>query len=164
MTSTEQRKDTDFSDSLGPGGYAWNVVRSEADQLFFNHAGKCGAQTFDGTKVNHIEFKPFEDNDYPEDPEIPNPGLAVSVDWSRKDGSSGKITFDYIVDASGRAGLISTKYLKNRLVNEGLKNLANWAYWKGAGTYNDRDREKSTFFEALSGIHLSHTLHPAEQH
>jgi len=153
------QSDTDFSDSLGPGGYAWNVIRSEADQLFFNHAGKCGANTFDGTKVYHIEFQKFEDTEYPEDPAIPNPGLAVSANWSRKDGSSGKITFDYLVDASGRTGLISTKYLKNRLVNDGLKNLANWAYWKGAGTYNNGDRDKSTFFEALSGIRFPYFIY-----
>jgi hypothetical protein len=30
---------------------------------------------------------------------------------------SGTTTFDYLVDASGRAGLISTKYLKNRHVS-----------------------------------------------
>jgi flavin-dependent dehydrogenase len=147
---------------LGPGGYAWNVVRSEADQLFFKHAKMCGAQTYDGTKINEIEFVPNEDKDYPADPKIPNPGRAISAAWSRKDGSSGKITFDYIVDASGRAGVISTKYLKNRMVNEGLKNLANWAYWKGAGIYGGgSERDKSTFFEALSGIYPSHCSYPA---
>jgi flavin-dependent dehydrogenase len=123
LITIKSRKDTDFSDSLGPGGYAWNVVRSEADQLFYNHAKMCGAQTYDGTKINEIEFVPNEDKDYPADPKIPDPGRAVSVAWSRKDGSSGKITFDYIVDASGRAGVISTKHLKNRMVNEGLEIL-----------------------------------------
>ena len=83
----------------------------------------CGAQTYDGTKINEIDFVPNDDKDYPADPKIPNPGRAVSAAWSHKDGSSGKITFDYIVDASGRAGVISTKYLKKRMVNEGLKIL-----------------------------------------
>jgi len=39
------------------------------------------------------------------------------------------------LDASGRAGLISTKYLENRRYNQGLKNVASWGYWKGASDY-----------------------------
>ncbi|KAL8792397.1 MAG: hypothetical protein Q9195_005011 [Heterodermia aff. obscurata] len=141
---------TNFADSLGPGGYAWNVVRSEADDLIFKHAAKCGARTYDGTKIDSIEFKPNDDEKFPVDANAPNPGRAVSANWSRKDGSSGKIGFDYVVDASGRAGVISTKYLKNRTVNEGLRNIAHWAYWKGAATYGEgTERATSPFFEAL---------------
>ena len=84
----------------------------------FRHAGKCGALVFDGTKVNELEFTPYEDKDFPKDPKVANTGRPVSGTWSRKD-------FDYIIDASGRAGLVSTKYLKNRTLNEGLKNIAN---------------------------------------
>jgi hypothetical protein len=121
--------------------------------LIFKHAKKCGARTFDGVKVNEIQFEPYQDKDYPEDPKIPNPGRALSATWSRKNGASGKITFDYIVDASGRAGVISTKYLKNRTVNEGLRNIANWTYWRGAKIYGvGTERETSPFFEALGGI------------
>ena len=118
----------------------------------FRHAEKCGALTFDGTKVNELEFVPYEDQDFPADPKLGNNGRPVSATWSRKDGSSGKIDFDYIVDASGRAGLISTKYLKNRKLNEGLKNIANWAYWNGAAPYGKgTERQSSPFFEALQG-------------
>ena len=121
--------------------------------MIFKHAKKCGARTFDGVKVNEIQFQKYEDEDYPEDDNIPNPGRALSATWSHKDGSSGKITFDYIVDASGRTGLISTKYLKNRTINEGLKNIANWTYWRGAKTYGiGTEGESSPFFEALRGI------------
>ena len=121
--------------------------------MIFRHAEKCGALTFDGTKVNAIEFVPYEDKEFPADPRLANTGRPVSATWSRKDGSSGKINFDYIVDASGRAGLISTKYLKNRTLNEGLKNIANWAYWKGAARYGEgTQRQSSPFFEALQGI------------
>lgn len=122
--------------------------------MFFNHAGKCGAKTFDGTKVDHIEFKPFNDSESSATSDVPDLGLAVCANWSQKNGCTGKITFDYIVDASGRAGLIATRYLKNRIVNEGLKNLAIWSYWKGADAYNDNERDKSTFFEALSGMNF----------
>lgn len=120
----------------------------------FKHAAKVGAATFDGVKVNEIEFVPSGVPSVHEDSDAPNPGRPVSATWSRKeDGSSGKITFDYLVDASGRAGIVSTKYLKNRKNNKGLKNIANWAYWKGAGIYGvGTIREGQPFFEALTGI------------
>lgn len=121
----------------------------------FRHAGKCGALVVDGTKVNQLEFISYEDKDFPADPKVANTGRPVSATWSRKDGSSGKINFDYMIDASGRAGLISTKYLKNRTVNEGLKNIANWSYWKGAAPYGEGTaRQSSPFFEAFEGTYL----------
>lgn len=141
---------TDFVVAGGPGNYSWNVVRSEADELIFKHAAKLGAKTFDETKVESIEFVPTDiisESDLP----VPNPGRPVSAKWSRKDGSAGEIKFDYVVDASGRNGLVSTKYLKNRKVNQGLKNIAHWGYWKGAASYAEgTTRENQPFFEALA--------------
>ena len=118
----------------------------------FRHAGKCGADIFDGVKVNSIEFVPSNKQNGNTDSDTPDLGRPVSASWSRKDGSSGEIKFDYLVDASGRAGLVSTKYLKNRTTNQGLKNIANWGYWQGAGHYAvDTPREGQPFFEALTG-------------
>ena len=121
----------------------------------FKHAGKCGAEVFDGVKVNSIEFVPPTNPDAKLDSGIPDPGRPVSASWSRKDGSSGQIKFDYLVDASGRAGIVSTKYLKNRKNNQGLKNIANWGYWKGAADYAPgTNRQGQPLFEALSGNFL----------
>ena len=118
----------------------------------FRHAGQCGAEIFDGVKVDSIEFVPWENQDMTVDSSLLNPGRPVSASWSRKDGTSGKIKFDYLVDASGRAGLVSTKYLKNRKNNQGLKNIANWGYWKGAEDYAPgTPRQGQPLFEALSG-------------
>ena len=141
---------TDFIAAGGPGNYAWNVVRSEADHLMFQHAGKSGAKVFDQVRVSSLEFT-NSDMTLP-DPETPNPGRPTTALWNHKaDGSSGTINFDYLVDASGRFGLMSTKYLKNRKFNQGLKNIANWSYWKNAGTYAEgTQREGQPFFEALS--------------
>ncbi|KAB8207951.1 hypothetical protein BDV34DRAFT_191394 [Aspergillus parasiticus] len=59
---------------------------------------------------------------------------------------------DYIVDASGRNGLISTKYLKNRTFNKGLRNVASWGYWKGGGVHGvGTHKEGAPYFEALKG-------------
>lgn len=137
-----------YTDFLAAEGYAWNVVRSEADDLLFKHATECGVKTFDETKVASIEFA------WP-DPAVIDPqplGRPVSAAWTRKDGTSGIISMDYIVDASGRNGLISTKYLKNRHYNNGLKNVASWAYWKGGGDYGvGTYKEGAPYFEALQG-------------
>ncbi|KAL2147438.1 hypothetical protein VTI28DRAFT_9337 [Corynascus sepedonium] len=134
---------TDFIAAGGPNGHAWNVVRSEADELLFKHAAACGARAFDTTKVDAVQFEGG-------DGQPSNLGRPVSATWTRKDGTSGTIRFQYIVDASGRYGLLSTKYLKNRKFNQTLKNIANWGYWKGGGTYGvGTHKEGSPFFEAL---------------
>ncbi|KAM3080828.1 hypothetical protein ACMFMG_004782 [Clarireedia jacksonii] len=135
---------TDFIVAAGPDAYAWNVIRSESDHLIFKHAGKCGAKTFDGVKVTSIEFQPFEDKT--DDASL---GKPVSASWSKKDGTTGNIKFDYLVDASGRAGIVSTKYLKNRTFNQDLKNVASWGYFKGAIQYGvGTPQEGQPFFEA----------------
>lgn len=141
---------TDFLAVNGPNGYSWNVIRSESDKLMFDHAEKSGAHTFQGVKVDSVQFVPAPD--FPVDERICNPGQAVSAAWSRKaDGATGSIKFDYIVDASGRNGIISTKYLKNRKFNQALKNQANWGYWKGAKTYAPGTHmEGAPLFEALT--------------
>lgn len=114
----------------------------------FKHAGKSGAKIFDGVKVKTIDFVP--------DSEAPDLGRPVSATWSRKDGSSGVTKFEYLVDATGRAGLVSTKYLKNRKYNQGLKNVASWGYWKGASDYGvGTPAEGQPYFEALGGTSTS---------
>ena len=151
--------DTDFQAAGGPESYSWNVIRSEADELTFRHAGECGAKIFDGVKVESIEFSESSGIEVPEGSKVGNLGRPVSAAWKRKDGTTGSISFDYLVDGSGRAGIVSTKYLKNRKFNQGLKNVASWGYWKGASPYAEgTDRHNQPFFEALAGILLSCAL------
>ena len=118
----------------------------------FKHAGKSGAKTFDGVKVNTIDFVPLDGKIGTVDSE---PGRPVSATWSRKDGSSGVVKFEYLIDGSGRAGLVSTKYLKNRRYNQGLKNIAMWGYWEGAAQHGvGTAREAQPYFEALAGTSI----------
>lgn len=145
--------DTDFLAANGPNGYAWNVVRSESDHLMFKHAGECGAKIFDGVQVKSVEFEGGLTPSTEEGAENLNPGRPISATYMFKDTKElGEISFDYIVDASGRVGLLSTKYMKNRRYNQGLKNVANWSYWEGCDAYAaGTPRENSPFFEALQG-------------
>ncbi|KJK66575.1 Tryptophan halogenase [Aspergillus parasiticus SU-1] len=140
---------TDFIAAGGPGSHAWNVVRSEADHLMFKHAGENGAQVFDGVKVNSIEFEQIDGLTV--DPSLAELGRPVSATWSCKaTGEKGSITFEYLIDATGRAGLVSTKYMKNRRYNQGLKNVASWGYWSNASSYGvGTPREGDPYFEAI---------------
>ncbi|KAK8137274.1 FAD/NAD(P)-binding domain-containing protein [Apiospora sp. TS-2023a] len=140
---------TDFIAAGGPNNYAWNVVRAEADLLMFRHAEESGAKTFDGVKVKSIEFQ--DATTVPEGTPNLSPGRPVAATYEVKSTKeTGRIDFDYVVDASGRAGILSTQYMKNRRYNQGLKNVASWGYWEGCGTYSPGTyRENSPFFEAL---------------
>ncbi|KAF3288769.1 hypothetical protein TWF970_005824 [Orbilia oligospora] len=145
----------DFRALQGPNGFAWNLIRSEFDDLVFRYAGTCGARIFEETKVENIEFEPCSIQTVPGSKEDSS-GLfharkPVSANWVRKiDGTSGSITFKYLIDASGRQGVLSTKYLKNRKFNENLKNVASWAYWKSDNVYAaGTPTEGAPYFEAL---------------
>lgn len=125
--------------ALGHDNAAWNVIRSEFDNILLEHAASSGVRVFQCTKVESIGFNDLQ--------------KPVSATY-HSGGSSTPltITFDFIVDATGRAGLISTKYLKNRNFTESLKNVALWAYWKDTNTYGDGTaRHGAPWFEALTG-------------
>lgn len=130
--------DTDFI-ARDPNNFSWNVVRSEFDELLLRHAGESGASLHEGVRVNTIKFSEE------------NPQRPVSAEWKSDEGT-GEIKFNWLVDASGRNGLMSTKYLKNRKFNASLRNVAFWGYWTGAGKYGKgTPRENAPWFEALTG-------------
>ena len=111
------------------------------DEILFRHAKKQGVQTFEETKVDSIQFEG--------DPKTSRP---TSAKWTRKDGTTGNIEFEWLVDASGRAGLMPTKYLGNRHMRENLRNVAVWAYWKGCKRFGEGTiKANSGWFEALTG-------------
>lgn len=119
----------------------------------FRHAESCGARTFDGAKVTALKFAG--------DPRTSRP---LSAHWSAG-GAAGDIEFDYLVDASGREGLMSAKYLKTRVFNQGLKNVAMWGYWEGCGVYGeDTPHKGAPFFEALHGLCPPSLLHAKYLH
>ncbi|HKF37020.1 MAG TPA: NAD(P)/FAD-dependent oxidoreductase [Ktedonobacteraceae bacterium] len=100
--------------------YSFQVVRSQFDHLLLEHAKSQGVQVFEGTEIRSLIF----------DGERPR-----SATWSQVVGGSGagEISFDYLVDASGRAGVMAMRYLKNRRYHSAFQNVATWGYWTGAG-------------------------------
>jgi flavin-dependent dehydrogenase len=125
-----------------PTKFSWNVVRSEFDEMIMRRAQELGAQVYENTRVTAIEFEEGADD------------KPISVSWTRKNGTereTGTTSFDWLIDASGRAGLMSTKYHKDRIMNPGFKNNAVWGYWRGGNKYAPgSDRENVPFFEAMT--------------
>ncbi|KAF8639517.1 hypothetical protein AX17_001422 [Amanita inopinata Kibby_2008] len=157
---------TDFV-ALGHNNNAWNVVRSEFDQLLLNHARSCGASVYEHTKVETIEFSPTEPTKpisvswthtpvpaQPSPPSTPSHSPSPSCSQLSDDTSTaitGTTNFNYLIDATGRTGIISTRYLKNRHFNASLKNVAIWGYWTNVETYGiGTTREGAPWFEALT--------------
>lgn len=86
--------------ATNPDNYAWNVVRSEFDDMLLHHAEECGAAVFQQTKVSEINFS-IDDGQGNLRP--------TGAQLVRHTGEKGYISFDYLIDASGRSGVMSTK-------------------------------------------------------
>ena len=115
-----QKWDMDFQKvTVNNSSYAFQVRRAEFDRLLLEHAKSQGVKVFQGIEIRQLSF----DGDHPQ-----------SATWSEgpTSNNSGEIAFDYIVDASGRYGLIANKYLKTRQFHKQFENLAIWGYWQNA--------------------------------
>jgi len=133
-----QHKREGYTDFIGldPNNGAWNVIREEFDDLLLKYAAKNGATVIEETKVTELCF----DGDRP-----------VSANWVSRSGVEGQISFEYLVDASGRNGMMSTKYLKNRRFNKSLNNVACWGYWENTGCYMPgTNRDNAVWIESLT--------------
>ncbi|KIJ54121.1 hypothetical protein M422DRAFT_73736 [Sphaerobolus stellatus SS14] len=132
---------TDFS-ILGPDRTTWNVFRAEADEIMIRHAEKRGVKVFEQTRVESISFE--NDGD-------PATARPIAAAWKNKSGETGTIKFDWLIDASGRQGIMSTKYLKNRIYREGLRNVAAYGYWQNVSVFDEGGpRSNAPWFECLT--------------
>jgi flavin-dependent dehydrogenase len=109
-----------FGEMAGDRTYAFQVIRSEFDQMLLEHAAEQGAHVFEGVEVRSLHF------------EGDRPVRASYLVRGENGGGGelGEISFDYMVDASGRNGVMSNHYLKNRRYHDVFKNIAIWGYWK----------------------------------
>jgi 2-polyprenyl-6-methoxyphenol hydroxylase-like FAD-dependent oxidoreductase len=74
--------------------YAWQVRRSELDEILFRQAGRAGARTFEGHRARDVAF----------DAE----GATVQVE--REDGERQTWRTRFLVDASGRDTLLANHF------------------------------------------------------
>lgn len=102
---------------FGEGLYTWQVERDVFDKVLLDHARASGAAVKEGTAVTQLRFV----DDRP-----------VGVHWRTDSGGTGYDACDFVVDASGRAGVIGKNLGLKRQDHEVFRNVAIWGYWKGA--------------------------------
>jgi len=73
---------------------AWQVRRSEFDEILFRHAADCGAHTVEGCRVRRVAFD----------------GDGATVDAVPDDGEPRRWRARYVVDASGRDTLLASQF------------------------------------------------------
>jgi flavin-dependent dehydrogenase len=110
----------DFGELRGRHTYSFQVERSKFDHLMLQHARAQGAAVHEGIDVNSIEFD--------------STGRPRRARWTKRNdqGVTGEISFDYLIDASGRNGVMASRYLRNRKYHRVFQNVALWGYWEGA--------------------------------
>jgi flavin-dependent dehydrogenase len=106
----------DFGELRGRHQHSFQVERAAFDQILLQHARSQGADAYEGVSVEEICFSGER------------PVAAICVE--RDNQEQIRIEFDYLIDASGRAGLMSTRYLRNRRFHQTFKNVAVWGYWE----------------------------------
>ncbi|OIJ68197.1 NAD(P)/FAD-dependent oxidoreductase [Streptomyces mangrovisoli] len=115
-----QEKDwkIDWSELFGPDVRSWQVDRDDFDTILLDHAAEQGVEVIQGASVKRVIF----DGD-----------RAVGAEWTdpQDRGTVHTGEFDFVVDASGRAGVIGGQHFKNRRPHEVFRNVAIWGYWKG---------------------------------
>lgn len=131
----DERWGLNFGELSANCTYAFQVERADFDHLLLQHAASVGVKVFEGMEVQALAF----------DGERPCAATwvrhAAGADGNGHNGHAGAgskgaergdISFDYLIDASGRNGVMATKYLQNRRYHKVFQNVAIWAYWKDA--------------------------------
>lgn len=122
----QERWPLNFGELSGDKTYAYQVSRAEFDQFLLEHARSQGVQAFEGIEVSGITFEGYR---------------PISAAWRVKHatngnaGRQGEIRFEYVIDASGRNGLLANHYLKNRRYHKVFQNVAVWGYWKNTARF-----------------------------
>jgi flavin-dependent dehydrogenase len=103
--------------------YAYQVRRSQFDEILFRRAVRAGAQAIEGCRVREVEFLPG--------------GAGVQVDAAMEDGRSESWQARFLVDASGRDTFLGTR-LKAKRRNTKHSSAALYGHFRGARRYTDK--------------------------
>jgi flavin-dependent dehydrogenase len=109
----------DWAKLIDPNAWSWQVDRADYDHILLKNAAEQGAEVIEGASVKRILF---------------DGKRAASAEWVRRgqDGPVNTVRFDYVIDASGREGVLSQKHFKMRTNHAIFQNIAIWGYWTGA--------------------------------
>ncbi|MCC6456184.1 MAG: tryptophan 7-halogenase [Caldilineaceae bacterium] len=123
----KQQWDLIFGELSGRNSYSFQVDRAIFDHHLLKHARSQGVQVFEGVEVREILF----------DPESKRP-VRAKLDAGENGNGVTEISFDYLIDASGRAGIMTSRYLHNRRYHEAFKNVGVWGYWENTRRFEGR--------------------------
>lgn len=104
-----------WPDAFGDGVRSWQVDRADFDQVLLAHVATQGVDVTQGARVTSVTF----DGD-----------RAVGAQWALNGGRHAA-DFDFVVDASGRAGVLCARHFKNRQPHDIFRNVAIWGYYQG---------------------------------
>ncbi len=93
------------------------VERRDFDHILWQNAARLGAEVRDGVTVDDV---------------LTEGSRVTGVVAREGDAPSRPITARYVLDASGQHALLARRFGARRWV-KGLRNLAVWSYWRGAG-------------------------------
>ena len=113
--------------------YAWQVRRSELDEILFRNAGRKGARTFEGCRARRVAFD-ADGADVEVEVEVGNPGAARQT-WRAR----------YVVDASGRDTLLANHFGSKRK-NPRHNSSAIYAHFSGAKRHEGQAEGNITIF------------------
>jgi flavin-dependent dehydrogenase len=106
----------DFSEGWDPSkDSAWQVRRSELDELLFRNAAKEGALTLEGAKVREIDFD----------------DTGATVQAVLDDGADRTWRTRFVVDASGRDTVLASKF-KSKKKNPDHNSTALFGHFRNA--------------------------------
>lgn len=113
----------DWSQLVDQEAWSYQVDRAEFDNILLRNAAKQGATVIERATVRNIVF----------DGERP-----AAVEWTAAgDDHTRTIECDFLVDASGREGLLAKRHFGMRRQNPAFRNIAIWSYWEGAHLHPD---------------------------
>jgi len=106
----------DFAEGWDPSkSSAWQVRRSELDELLFRHAARSGAQALEGAKVTQVAF----------DKE------GADVEAKLDSGEARRWRARFVVDATGRDTLLANQF-KCKQKNKDHNSTALFGHFRGA--------------------------------
>ena len=106
----------DFSEGWDPSkDSAWQVRRSDLDEILFRNAATKGAQTIEGARVNQVDFD----------------DAGVTVRAVLDDGATRTWRARFVVDASGRDTILANKF-KSKQKNPKHNSTALFGHFRNA--------------------------------
>jgi flavin-dependent dehydrogenase len=126
----DHRSEIEFQDAMDKSlPYAWQVRRSELDEVLFRNAAAAGARTFEGHRVRDVQFD----------------AEGATAEVEREDGSRVRWRCRYVVDASGRDTLLANKF-KSKLKHPDHNSSALFGHYQGARRLEGRQEGNITIF------------------